>query len=74
MLLDLRYNPLAPFRAIADKVKGHLAAEVVPPPVQLAVQHCAVLLPVVVVGLALPPEDVAHCLPADPVPRVPVSL
>ena len=76
MLLELRSKPLAPFRAnnIADKVKVHLAAEVVPPPVQLAVQHCTVLLPVVVVGLALPPEDVAHCLPADPVPRVPVSL
>ena len=43
--------------------KVHLAAEVIPAPVQLAVQHGAVLLPVVVVGLALPPEDVAHRLP-----------
>ena len=54
--------------------KVHLAAEVIPAPVQLAVQHGAVLLPVVVVGLALAPEDVAHRLPRHPVPSVPGSL
>ena len=40
----------------------NLAAEVVPAPVQLTVEHSAVLLPVVVVGLALAPEDITDSL------------